>query len=118
VVGVIADYMDFLVKRGYLLKTAKKGDYLKPTEKFAHAWADATLVVVLRTYPDPPPDDPDPRGTIALEMARVALGVDKGAVAHGNNPEEMARLADAILNFAKHIFKDPAFLRKRLESEG
>ena len=114
----IEDDLGFLVKGGYLEKTTKKGDYLKPTKKFAHAWADATLVVVKSSYPDPPSDDPDPRGIIALEMARVALGLDRNATVNGRNPDEMVRLADAIFNFAKQYFKDPAFLRKWLESEG
>jgi hypothetical protein len=110
-----AEYPDLLVKKGYLQKTAKE-DYYKPAKKFTHAWADATLVVVRRSYPDPPPDDPDPRATIALEMARVALGLDRKAV-KVRPPEEMVRLATAIFNVAKEYFKDPAFLRKVLESE-
>jgi hypothetical protein len=108
---LIADYLDFLVKNGYLVK---KANLYGPTPKFGFAWAEATLVVIAKA--NPAMLEGDHRGSVALVMAKTALGVDEKNIDVGGNPEELVRLANTIFNFAKNYFPVD-FIQKMLESE-
>ena len=108
---VVADYLDFLVERGYV---EKKRNKFRPTVEFGLKWADAIIVVISRNYPEPPRGDL--RGEVALEMAIRLLSVNKKSVEAGKNPEEVVRLTTTILSLAKRYF--PADLVSQLyESE-
>ena len=98
-----ADYIDLLVRKGYLLKKKSAGqDIYKPSRKFGIAWADATLTAIAKGNPDL--FEEDPRGAIALEMTKKVLGLDGRSIVKGRNPEEFARLAGVIVSIARAYF--------------
>ncbi len=101
--AMTADYVDLLVRKGYLMKKRSAGlDIYKPSRKFGTAWADATLTAIATVDPDL--FEEDPRGAIALEMTKKVLGLDEHSIVKGRNPEEFARLAGVIVGIARAYF--------------
>ncbi len=102
-IAMVGDYVDLLVKRGYLAKKRLQDqDNYKPTRKFGLAWADATVTAVTSIRPELL--DEDMIGAIALEMTKKLLGLDKNTIVKGRNPEEFARLSGVIVGIGRQYF--------------
>ena len=101
--AMTADYLDLLVRKGYLMRRRSAGhDAYKPSQKFGIAWADSTLVAIAKGNPSLFGEDPI--GAIALEMTKKVLGLDGRSLVKGRNPEEFARLAGVIVGIARGYF--------------